>query len=95
MTTLIEPPMIAVMEPLKVAQKAISDWVKNYGFSPPFGGEFFSDCCDSFSVGTFVPWDGYAIGDGSRFQVGDFNGDDKADLIHFVNTYVHTWLSLY
>jgi len=29
MTTLIEPPMIAVMEPLKVAQEAISDGVKN------------------------------------------------------------------
>jgi hypothetical protein len=29
MTTLIEPPMIAVMEPLKDAQKAISDGVKN------------------------------------------------------------------
>jgi hypothetical protein len=43
MTTLIEPPMIAIMEPLKVAQKANSDGVKNYGFSPPFGGELFSD----------------------------------------------------
>jgi hypothetical protein len=29
MTTLIEPPMIAVMEPLEVVQEAISDGVKN------------------------------------------------------------------
>jgi len=40
MIALIEPPMIAIMEPLKSAQKAISDGFLNYGFSPPFGVVF-------------------------------------------------------
>jgi hypothetical protein len=40
MIGLIEPPMIAVMEPLKSVPKATSDGSANYEFSPPFGVVF-------------------------------------------------------
>jgi hypothetical protein len=36
MIALIEPPMIAVMEPFKSAQKVISDGLLKWTFSPPF-----------------------------------------------------------
>jgi hypothetical protein len=40
MIGLIEPPMIAVMEPLRSVPKATSDGSANYEFSPPFGVVF-------------------------------------------------------
>jgi VCBS repeat protein len=48
----------------------------------------------TFTVGTFRPWAGYAMPNGI-WEVGDLNGDGKADLVHVVNNtdYVHTWLS--
>ena len=48
----------------------------------------------TFDVGRFDPAEGgYAVYSGS-FIAGDFNGDHKTDLIHFVNRdYVHVWLS--
>jgi len=48
----------------------------------------------TFRVGTFRPWRGYSIPNG-QWQVGDFNGDDRDDILHVVNRtdYVHTWLS--
>ena len=48
-----------------------------------------------FKVEKFRPWDGYAIGsNGYNYKTGDFNGDGKTELIHFVNnSYVHTWLT--
>jgi hypothetical protein len=47
----------------------------------------------SFGVAAFRPWEGYGIEAGS-WQVGDFNGDGKDDLIHMVGPdYIHSWLS--
>jgi hypothetical protein len=47
----------------------------------------------TFSVSTFRPWPGYAIQVGS-WQVGDFSGDGKTDLLHFSPLgYVHQWSS--
>ena len=40
MIGLIEPPVIAVMEPLRSVPKATSDGSANYEFSPPFGVVF-------------------------------------------------------
>ena len=47
-----------------------------------------------FTVGTFKPWNGYAIPNG-EWHVGDFNGDERDDILHVVNAtdYVHTWKS--
>lgn len=46
----------------------------------------------TFDVKQFAPWGGYAVYLGS-FVTGDFNGDRKTDLIHFVGGYIHVWLS--
>lgn len=47
-----------------------------------------------FEVGTFSPWRGYAIPNG-RWLTGDYDGDNKQDIMHVVNrtNYVHPWLS--
>ena len=47
----------------------------------------------NFTVKSFRPWPGYAIGDGRKFKLGDLDGDNDTDLIHFVNTHVNVWLS--
>ena len=46
----------------------------------------------------FTPAPGYSVNNNNfNYQTGDFNGDGKTDLIHFVNDgkrgYVHVWLS--
>ncbi|MBX9962901.1 MAG: FG-GAP-like repeat-containing protein [Burkholderiales bacterium] len=48
----------------------------------------------SFDVGTFRPWAGYAIPNG-LWMTGDFEGDGRKDIVHAVqNTdYVHVWRS--
>jgi len=48
----------------------------------------------TFNVGTFRPWQGYAIPNGV-WLTADINGDGRTDLVHAVaNTdYVHTWTS--
>ena len=48
----------------------------------------------TFAVGTFRPWNGYAIPNG-LWRVGDFNGDKRDDILHVVKgtDYVHIWLS--
>jgi len=47
----------------------------------------------SFSVGFYRPWPGYGVSFGS-WQSGDFNDDDKTDLIHLTAFgYAHPWLS--
>ena len=48
----------------------------------------------TFNVGTFRPWQGYAIPNGV-WLAADINGDRRTDLVHAVaNTdYVHTWVS--
>jgi hypothetical protein len=48
----------------------------------------------TFRVGTFTPWPNYAMPDG-QWVVGDFDGDQKSDLLHAVNAtdYAHPWLS--
>ncbi len=55
MIAVIEPPVIAVMEPVESAQKAISDGLSNYGFSPPFG-VIFSGIFTAFSQVVFDPF---------------------------------------
>ncbi|WLQ13235.1 FG-GAP-like repeat-containing protein [Hahella aquimaris] len=49
----------------------------------------------TFSVKTGFPNSGYGLeANDYNFKVGDFNGDGRSDLIHFVNRdYTHTWLS--
>ena len=48
----------------------------------------------TFAVGTFSPWDGYAIPNGLWLPM-DVNGDGKSDIVHAVqdSDYVHTWRS--
>lgn len=48
----------------------------------------------TFRVGTFSPWQGYAIPNG-LWMAGDLSGDGKGDILHAVaNTdYVHPWIS--
>ena len=48
-----------------------------------------------YSVKSFNPPSGYTVGsNGYKFMVGDFNGDGKSDLIHFVGpTYARIWIS--
>ncbi|MGI9353548.1 MAG: FG-GAP repeat domain-containing protein, partial [Rhizobiaceae bacterium] len=48
----------------------------------------------TFEVKSFKPWAGYKIPNGI-WRVGDFNGDNRTDILHVVaNTdYLHTWLS--
>ena len=48
----------------------------------------------SFNVGTFRPWAGYAIPNGS-WMTADINGDGKTDIVHAVanSDYLHTWQS--
>jgi V8-like Glu-specific endopeptidase len=48
----------------------------------------------TFSVGTFKPWDGYAIPNGLWLPA-NINGDDRTDIVHAVQDtdYVHTWIS--
>jgi translation initiation factor IF-1 len=48
----------------------------------------------TFTVKTFSPWGGYAMGNG-YFVAGDFNGDGKTDLAHIVtdSQYANIWLS--
>jgi hypothetical protein len=65
-----------------------------------YGNIWLSKGDGSFDLrGGIKPWEGYAIAgaDPARpynFKTGDFNGDGKDDLIHFVNNaYVHVWLS--
>jgi Ca2+-binding RTX toxin-like protein len=42
----------------------------------------------------FTPWAGYAVGDKNNYLTGDFNGDGKTDLIHFIeNRVVNVWFS--
>ena len=47
-----------------------------------------------FVVGTFKPWDGYAIPNGLWLPA-DINGDGRTDIVHAVQgaDYVHTWIS--
>ena len=47
-----------------------------------------------FTVGTFSPWEGYAIPNGLWLPA-DLNGDGKTDIVHAVQNsdYVHTWMS--
>ncbi|MBD2569107.1 Calx-beta domain-containing protein [Anabaena lutea] len=44
---------------------------------------------------SYAPWNGYWMANNNyNFKTGDFNGDGKTDLIHFVNNdYAHVWLS--
>ena len=48
----------------------------------------------TFAVGTFSPWDDYAIPNGLWLPM-DVNGDGKSDIVHAVQDfdYVHTWRS--
>ncbi|MEL6698454.1 MAG: FG-GAP-like repeat-containing protein [Bacteroidota bacterium] len=49
----------------------------------------------TFSIRGLYPNTGYALSaNGYNFRVGDFNGDGKSDLVHFVNNnYLHVWYS--
>ncbi len=49
----------------------------------------------TFDIQSPFPNTGYSVGANDyKFLTGDFNGDGKTDLIHFVNnTYAHTWIS--
>jgi hypothetical protein len=65
-----------------------------------YGNTWLSKGDGSFDIrGGITPWPGYALvgADATRpynYKSGDFNGDGKDDLIHFVsNAYVHVWLS--
>jgi hypothetical protein len=65
-----------------------------------YGNTWLSKGDGSFDIrGGVTPWLGYALAgaDAMRpynYKSGDFNGDGKDDLIHFVNNdYVHVWLS--
>ncbi len=41
----------------------------------------------------FVPWSGYDVGKGERFDAADFNGDGRTDLIHFYGNFTNVWLA--
>jgi Salmonella virulence plasmid 65kDa B protein/FG-GAP-like repeat len=65
-----------------------------------YGNMWLSKGNGSFEIrGDIKPWPGYAMAgaDPARpynYKSGDFNGDGKDDLIHFVNNnYAHVWLS--
>jgi FG-GAP-like repeat/Salmonella virulence plasmid 65kDa B protein len=48
-----------------------------------------------FDILAAFPNNGYGVDSNNyKFQVGDFNGDGRSDLVHFANNrYVHVWLS--
>jgi hypothetical protein len=47
----------------------------------------------TFNVGTFRPWQNYNISGGS-WEVGDFNGDGRDDLVHLTpGDYINIWQS--
>jgi FG-GAP-like repeat len=53
---------------------------------------------DSFSIKSPFPNTGYGVSSNNyKFLTGDFNGDQKTDLVHFVNDggagYIHIWKS--
>jgi RHS repeat-associated protein len=45
----------------------------------------------TFKLVRFGAWDGYSVASG-QFQVGDFNGDGRADLLHLVDGSSQAWL---
>ncbi|WP_107667251.1 FG-GAP-like repeat-containing protein [Cyanothece sp. BG0011] len=55
----------------------------------------------TFSIKSFTPGTGYGVENNNyRYEAGDFNGDGKTDLVHFVNDswrdgngYIHVWFS--
>ncbi|WP_148096718.1 FG-GAP-like repeat-containing protein, partial [Aphanothece sacrum] len=49
----------------------------------------------TFEIKSPFPNTGYGVSSNNyNYQTGDFNGDGKTDLIHFVNNnYIHVWLS--
>jgi len=58
---------------------------------------WYSQGDGSFAIKNFTPGGNYEVGANNyNYQTGDFNGDGKTDLIHFVNSgkgYVVVWLS--
>ena len=57
---------------------------------------WLSNGTGSFTImSAFTPWSGYGINSNDyKYQAGDFNGDGKTDLVHFVSgSYVNFWLA--
>lgn len=66
--------------------------------SPTYAYVWLSKGDGTFEVKSRFPsTDGYGVGEPNQtynYQLGDFNGDGKDDLIHFANHYyIHVWLS--
>ena len=64
--------------------------------NPSYIHVWFSKGDGSFAVtGQYKPWTGYYVAANNyKYEVGDYNGDGKSDMLHFVdNSNINLWLS--